>query len=147
MIHQPFSPDRVHPQISSSEIVSPLPCSYEFVRHELLFVIFFKKLISFIGFLVKCHTRVFSTLIFSGCSCTYSLCTQRETIVDCFKKCMENINCTSLYWFLLETFPFVDKCIFDGVENIMGKGEMLVTSIISLAHSVFKSLTSSYKVI
>ena len=45
------------------EIVSPLPCSPAFVHHKLLIVYFFKELISFIGFLDKCHTSVFNALI------------------------------------------------------------------------------------
>ena len=45
------------------EIVSPLPCSPALVRHTLLIVYFFKKLISFIGSLDKCHTSVFNALI------------------------------------------------------------------------------------
>ena len=36
MIHQPLPPDGVHPQISSSEVVSPLPCSYGLVRQKSL---------------------------------------------------------------------------------------------------------------
>ena len=46
------------------EIVSSLPCSPALVRHILLIVYFFKELISFIGFLYKCHTGVFNALIF-----------------------------------------------------------------------------------
>ena len=46
------------------EIVSTLPCSPALVRHTLLIVYFFKELISFIGFLDKCHTSVFNALIF-----------------------------------------------------------------------------------
>ena len=45
------------------EIVSPLPCSPALVRHTLLIVYFFKELISFIGYLDKCHTSVFNDLI------------------------------------------------------------------------------------
>ena len=45
------------------EIVCPLPCSCGFARHVLLFVNFFKELISCIGFLDKCHTSVFIALI------------------------------------------------------------------------------------
>ena len=45
------------------EIVSPLPCSPALVRRTLLFVYYFKELISFIGFLDKCHTSVFNALI------------------------------------------------------------------------------------
>ena len=45
------------------EIVSPLPCSPAFVRHTLMTVCFCKELISFIGSLDKCHTRVFNALI------------------------------------------------------------------------------------
>ena len=41
------------------ENVSPLSCSSGLVRHTLLFVYFLKELISFIGFLDKCHTSVF----------------------------------------------------------------------------------------
>ena len=42
------------------EIVSPLPCSPVLT---LLIDYFFKKLISFIGSLVKCHASVFNALI------------------------------------------------------------------------------------
>ena len=45
------------------EMVSPLPCSPALIRHTLLIVYFFKELISFIGFLDKCHTTVFNALI------------------------------------------------------------------------------------
>ena len=50
------------------EIVRPLPCSPALLRHTLLIVYFFKALISFIGFLDKCHTSVFKALI------TYYFC-------------------------------------------------------------------------
>ena len=59
MIHQPLLPDGVHPQISSSLGLLVL-C---LVRHILLFVYFFKELISFISSLDKCHTSVFNALI------------------------------------------------------------------------------------
>ena len=42
------------------EIVSSLSCSPALVRHTLLFVYFFKELISFIGSLDECHTSVFN---------------------------------------------------------------------------------------
>ena len=46
MIHQPLSPDGVHPPNQFiPEIVSPLPCSFGLVCHILLFVYFFKELI------------------------------------------------------------------------------------------------------
>ena len=45
------------------EIVSPLPCSPALVCHTLLIVCIFKELISFFGFLDKCHTSVFNALI------------------------------------------------------------------------------------
>ena len=48
------------------DIVSPLPCSPALVRHTLLIVYFFKKFISFIGSLDKCHTSVFNALITTG---------------------------------------------------------------------------------
>ena len=38
------------------EIVSTLPCASGLIRHKLLFVYFFKELISFIGSLDECHT-------------------------------------------------------------------------------------------
>ena len=64
MIHQPLSPDGVHPPNQFvPEIVSPMPCSSGLVRYILVFVYFFKELISFIGFLDKCHTSVFNALI------------------------------------------------------------------------------------
>ena len=47
-----------------SEIVSPLPCLPALVRHTLLTIYFFKELISFIGSLDKCHTSIFTTLIY-----------------------------------------------------------------------------------
>ena len=46
-----------------NEIVSPLPGSSGLVRHVLLFF-FFKQLISFVGFLDKCHISVFNALIY-----------------------------------------------------------------------------------
>ena len=48
------------------EIVSPYLSSSRLVRHTLLFVYFFKELISFIGSLDKCHTSVFNTLTCLG---------------------------------------------------------------------------------
>ena len=57
--HPSSSPNQFVP-----EIVSPLPCSSELVHHTLLFVYFFKELLSFIGSLDKCHTCVFNVLIF-----------------------------------------------------------------------------------
>ena len=64
MIQQSFSPDGVpSPNQFVPEIVSPLPCSSGLVRHRLLFVYFFKELISFIGSLDKCHTSVFNALV------------------------------------------------------------------------------------
>ena len=45
------------------EVVSALPCSSRHLCHTLLFVYFFNELISFIGSLDKCHTRVFNALI------------------------------------------------------------------------------------
>ena len=64
MIHQLLLPDRVHPPNQFvPEIVSHLPCSSGLARHKLLFVYFFKELISFIGSLHKCHTSVFNALI------------------------------------------------------------------------------------
>ena len=64
MIHHPLSPDGVHPQISSSLrlLVRCLVRLDLFVINYCLFI-FFKELISFIGFLDKCHTGVFNVLI------------------------------------------------------------------------------------
>ena len=46
MIHQPLSPDGVHPPNQFvPEIVSLLPCSFGLVCHISLFVYFFKELI------------------------------------------------------------------------------------------------------
>ena len=45
------------------EIVSPLPFSSGLVRHTLLYIYFFKELISVIASLDKCHTSVFNALI------------------------------------------------------------------------------------
>ena len=62
MIHQPFSADRVHPPNQFvPDIVSPLPCLSELVRHTLLFVYFFKGLILSLAPLTNA-TPVFSTL-------------------------------------------------------------------------------------
>ena len=67
MIQQPLSPDGVHPPNQFvPKIVSALPCLSRLVRYTLLFVYFFKELISFIGSLDKCHTSVFNTLILCG---------------------------------------------------------------------------------
>ena len=66
MIHQPLSPNGVHPKITSLEIVCPLSCSSALNRHILLFVYFSQKRISFIDSLDKCHTSVFNALIYSG---------------------------------------------------------------------------------
>ena len=41
MIHQLLSPDGVHPQIISSEIVSPLPCSSRLVHYNYITVCLF----------------------------------------------------------------------------------------------------------
>ena len=54
------------------EIVNPLPCSSELVRHTLLINYFFKELISFIGSLDKCHTSVFNALIYICCVASLS---------------------------------------------------------------------------
>ena len=56
MMHQPFSPDGVHPQISSSLRLIVLAIYY-------CLFIFSKKLISFIDSLDKCHTSIFNALI------------------------------------------------------------------------------------
>ena len=65
MIHQPLSPDRVHPQISSSLrlLVLRLVRPDLFVRYYCLFIQVFKELISYIFSLDKCHTSVFNALI------------------------------------------------------------------------------------
>ena len=61
VIHGGQFTGRVHaPNQFVPEIVSPLPA---LVRHTLLIVYFFKKDISFIGSLDKCHTSVFNALI------------------------------------------------------------------------------------
>ena len=61
MIHKLLSPDGVHsPDQFVPEIVSPLPCLSELVCHTLLFVYFFKELISF--FPLANATPAFSTL-------------------------------------------------------------------------------------
>ena len=64
MMHQPLSPDRVHPQNSSflRLLVICLVRPDMFVIYYCLFI-FFKGLISFIGSLDKCHTSVFNALI------------------------------------------------------------------------------------
>ena len=72
MIHQPLSTDGVHPQISSSlRLLVFLARSSGLVRHVLLFVYFFKELISLIGSRDKCHTSVFNALI---CGCCTNYC-------------------------------------------------------------------------
>ena len=59
MIHQPFRHlTEVIPHISSFLRLLVL-C---LVRHTLLFIYFFRELISFIGFLDRCHTSVFIAL-------------------------------------------------------------------------------------
>ena len=64
MIHQPLSPDGVHPPNQFiPEIVSPcLVRPYLFVINYCLFA-FFKELFSFIRYLDKCHTNVFNALM------------------------------------------------------------------------------------
>ena len=72
MIHQPLSPDGVHPQIISSLRLLVL-CLFRpewFVINYCLFI-FFKELVSFIGSLDKCHTSVFNALIVTGDSARY----------------------------------------------------------------------------
>ena len=66
MIHQPLSPDQVHPQNQFvREIVIPLPCLSVLVRHTLLFVcLLLQSIHLFIGSLDKCHTSVFNALIY-----------------------------------------------------------------------------------
>ena len=61
------------------EIISRLPSSPGLVCHELLFVYFFKELISFIGSLDKCHTSVFNALI------VYDLSSVRnfDVLIEC----------------------------------------------------------------
>ena len=67
----------IHPPNQSvPEIVSPLPCSPALVRHALLTVYLFKELISFIGFLDKCHPSVFNALIFLFAGALVSLVTE-----------------------------------------------------------------------
>ena len=56
--HLTSSPNQFVP-----EIVSPLPCWFVLVCHTILFVYFFKELISFMESLDKCHTSVFNALI------------------------------------------------------------------------------------
>ena len=64
MIHQPLSPG-VHPSNQFvPDMFSPLPCSFGLVRNKLLFIYYFKELISFAGSLDKCHTSVFNALIY-----------------------------------------------------------------------------------
>ena len=59
MIHQPLSPDGVHPQISSSLRLLGLVRPDLFVINYFLFV-FFKELISFIGYLDNAtHALIF----------------------------------------------------------------------------------------
>ena len=52
----------IHPQ-NQFIPVSPLPCLHALVCHTLLFVYFFKELISFISSFDKCHTSIFNPLI------------------------------------------------------------------------------------
>ena len=68
VVHSGQFTGRVHPPNQFvPEIFSPLPCLPTFVRHTLLFVYFFKEVISFIGSLDKCYTSVFNALIFFIC--------------------------------------------------------------------------------
>ena len=64
MIHQPLAIwwSSSHNQFVTL-ILSPLPCSSVLVHHTLLFVYFFKQLISFFCFLDKCYTSIFNALI------------------------------------------------------------------------------------
>ena len=64
---------RVHyPDQFVPEIVSSLPCSSGLVNYILLFVYFFKELISFTASFDKCHTSVFNALILSNSLYTFS---------------------------------------------------------------------------
>ena len=70
------------------EIVSTLPCASGLIRHKLLFVYFFKELISFIGSLDECHTSVLIIIVLTHqfiyiasvtvpihcCCCCYCCC-------------------------------------------------------------------------
>ena len=58
MIHQPLSSEGVCPRDCKS-----FALFVRLVRHTLLFVYFFKELISVIGSLDKCHICVFNALI------------------------------------------------------------------------------------
>ena len=65
MIHKPSSTDKSSSQNQFvPESVSTLPCLTGLVRNILLFVYFFKELVSFIGSLNKCHTSVSKALVF-----------------------------------------------------------------------------------
>ena len=70
----------IRKSISSLRFVSPLPCSSELVRHTLLFVYFFKELISFNGSLDKCHTSVFNALI--SCRMENKLMQSKQLVVS-----------------------------------------------------------------
>ena len=63
VIHGQFTGGVHPPNEFVLEIVSPFPCWPALVHHTLLIVYFFKELISYIGFLEKCHTSVFNILI------------------------------------------------------------------------------------
>ena len=74
------------------EIVSPFLCSSGLVRHTLLYVYFFKQLISFIGSLDKCHTSVFNAGIFPW----FSLRSYQNTVIRFFfffVHCHQPSNC------------------------------------------------------
>ena len=80
MIHQPLSPDRVHPQISSflTLLVLCLIRPDLFVIYYNLFI-FLKELISFIGSLDKCHSSIFKASIIVWVAMVYS---NENTISD-----------------------------------------------------------------
>ena len=64
MIHQPFDTLRSSsPNQFVPEIISPLPCSSELVRHTLVFVLFFQKVHFSKWHFDKCHTSVLNALI------------------------------------------------------------------------------------
>ena len=118
VIHGGQSTGRVHPPNQFvPEIVSPLPCSPALVRHTLLIVYFFKELISFIGSLDKCHTRVFNALILHYQEEIFSFespLTLHHTILT-----------------------FKDPEGRSLLKTLWEKEKMLVTSIFSFSHDVF----------
>ena len=87
------------------EIVSPWPSSSGLGRHTLLFVFFFKELISFIGSLDKCHTSFLHALLRPYFKLLVLIRLKTEVMENSLsnpykaKETMERLNCETLYNF------------------------------------------------